>query len=69
MGCLPLCAGQEAACKPGVYAMRNLFEDDDVETILLVDAADVFNSLNREAALQNVHFYVHPHCLYSWGDV
>ena len=60
MGCLQLCAGQEAACKAGVYAMRTLFKDEDVEAILLVDAANAFNSLNRGAALQNVYFYVHP---------
>ena len=35
--------------------MRTLFEDNDVQAILQVDAANAFNSLNREAALQNVH--------------
>ena len=55
VGCLQLCAGQEAACKAGVYAMRTLLEDDDVEAVLLVDASNAFKSLNREAALQNIH--------------
>ena len=38
VGCLQLCAGQEAACEAGVYATRTLLEDADVESILLVDA-------------------------------
>lgn len=32
-------------------AMRSLFEDDAVEAVLLVNASNAFNSLNREAAL------------------
>ena len=55
VGCLQLCAKQEAACKAGAYAMRTLLEDDDVAAVLLVDAANAFNSLNREAALWNIH--------------
>ena len=51
VGCLQLCAKQEAAGKAGVHAMRTLLEDDDVAAVLLVDAANAFNSLNREAAL------------------
>ena len=54
VGCLQLCTGQEAACEAGVYAIRTLLEDADVEAIL-VDAVNAFNSLNREAALLNVH--------------
>lgn len=55
VGCLQLCAGQEAACEAGILAMRSLFEDGTVEAVLLVDASNAFNSLNREAALRNTH--------------
>ena len=34
--------------------MRNLFEDEGAEAILVVDASNAFNSLNREAALRNI---------------
>ena len=37
--------------------MRSLFEDDGVEAMLLVDASNAFNSLNREAAIRNVRVY------------
>ena len=57
VGILQLCAGQEAACEARVHAMRSLFEDDGVEAMLLVDASNAFNSLNREAAIRNVRVY------------
>ena len=34
--------------------MRNLFEDDGTEAILMVEALNVFISLNRETALRNI---------------
>ena len=53
-GSLQLCAGQEAACEAGVHAMRSVFEDEGTEAILLVDASNAFNTLNRQVALRNV---------------
>ena len=55
VGSLQLCAGQDAACEAGIHAMRRVYEDDNTEAVLLVDASNAFNSLNREAALRNVH--------------
>ena len=56
VGCLQLCVGQEAACEAGIFVMRGMFEEDNVEGVLfkLVDASNAFNSLNREAALRNI---------------
>ena len=50
-GCLQLCAGQRAGCEAAVHAMREIFTDQGV---LLVDASNAFNSLNRRAALLNM---------------
>ena len=35
--------------------MRRIFHEDDTDAILLVDATNAFNVLNRKAALINIH--------------
>ena len=59
-GALQLCAGQEAGNEAAIHAMRHIFEDDTSEAVLLADASNVFNSLNRIAALHNVHSLCPP---------
>lgn len=58
-GPLQFCAGQDSVRESAVHFIRKLYDDDDsVEAILLVDASNAFNSLNREAALRNsLHLY------------
>ena len=34
--------------------MRNIFEEDDCDAVLLVDAANAFNSINRCTMLENI---------------
>ena len=40
---LQLCASQEAGYKAAMYAMHSIFEANETEAILLVDAEDTFN--------------------------
>ena len=54
-GALQLCAGQDAGIEAAIHAMRDIFIDDETEAILLVDARNAFNNLNRQAALFNVN--------------
>ena len=58
-GCLQLCAGQRAGCEAAVHAMREIYADEGTEGVLLVDASNAFNSLNRRAALLNM-FHLCP---------
>ena len=49
-----LCGGQIAGVEVAVHAVRSSFLWDDTEGILLVDASNAFNSLNRIVALHNI---------------
>ena len=53
-GPLQLCAGQDAGCEAVVHSIRQLYLEYDTEALLLVDAENAFNSLNRETALRNI---------------
>ena len=54
-GTTQLCAGHEAGCEIAFHAMQSIFQDDKTEAILLVDASNAFNNLNRQVALLNIH--------------
>ena len=53
-GCLQLCSGQISGIEAAVHAVRTAFESDENEAVLLVDASNAFNSLNRQVALHNI---------------
>ena len=55
-GPLQVCAGQVAGCEAAIHVMRDLYCDDRSEAALLVDASNVFNSVNHQAALHNISF-------------
>ena len=49
-----LCAGQIVGTEAAVHVVRSVFNHNDSDVILLVDATNVFNSLNRSVALHNI---------------
>ena len=53
-GCLQMCGGQIAGIEAAVQPGRTAFESNDTEAVLLVDATNAFNSLNRQSALHNI---------------
>ena len=53
-GTIQLCAGQEAGSEAAIHAIRQMFKQDHAEGVLLIDASNAFNRLNREVALRNV---------------
>ena len=53
-GLYQLCAGQCAGVESAAHAARKLFESEENEAILLVDATNAFNSINRYSALHNI---------------
>jgi len=50
-GNLQLCAGQEAGCEAAVHAMHSFFHSSTTQAVLLADASNAFNSLNRRVSL------------------
>ena len=54
VGSLQLCVGNDSGCDATVHALRTIFEDEESEAVLLVDASNAFNSLNRSNALHNI---------------
>ena len=59
-GNLQLCAGQEAGCEAAIHVMESLFHSSTTQAVLLANASNVFNSLNRNVSLHNLHFICPP---------
>jgi hypothetical protein len=55
-GPLQLSAGQEGGAEAAVHAMRTIFEQEECEGVLFVDAANAYNSLNRTESLLQIRF-------------
>ena len=54
VGNLQVCASQHAGAEAAIHAMRELYDDKECEAVLLVDASNAFNTLNREAMMHNI---------------
>ena len=54
MKSLQVCAGHEAGCESFIHAMCTVYENQSAEAVLLVDASNAFNSINRNTFLDNV---------------
>ena len=53
-GSVQVCAGQETGLEAAIYAIYDVYQQDETEAVLLVDADNAFNSINRKAMLHNV---------------
>ena len=47
-------AGQEAGIEAAIHSMNMMYENENTDAILLVDANNGFNSLNRQSFLHNI---------------
>ena len=57
---LQVCAGHEASCQLIIHAMHKTYEEDESELILLTDASNAFNSVNRKTFLHNIGIICPP---------
>ena len=53
-GSLRVCTGHKSGSKAAIHTMRELFEHDNSNAVLLIHTSNAFNSLNRAAALHNI---------------
>ena len=60
VGSLQVCAGQEAGCESLVHAMQKTYEDQSSEAVLLGDASNAFNTINKNAFLHNITIICPP---------
>ena len=59
-GPLQTCAGHKSGIEAAIHAMAEIYDDDSTEAILLIDASNAFNSLNRDASVKNMKFTCPP---------
>ena len=46
--------GHQSGSEAAIHAMKIMYEDDNTDAILLVNAANAFNSINRRVLLHNI---------------
>ena len=63
-GSLQLCAGQPSGCEAAVHSMADIFNEEANDGLLLVDATNAFNAINRAALLHNVRYICPPMSIY-----
>ena len=51
---LQTCAGHGAGAEAAIHGMKDIFSSEETDGVLLTDASNAFNRLNRTAALHNI---------------
>ena len=49
-----VCTGHKSGSEAAVHAMNSLFQHEVADAVLLVDASNTFNTINRAASLINM---------------
>ena len=60
-----MCSGQSSGSEAAIHAMRDLFEEEESKAVLLVDAANAFNSINCNIFLHNINILCPPFAKYA----
>ena len=53
-GSLQVCAGHKSGSEAVIHAMHSIFDADETDAILLIDASNAFHALSRAAVLHNI---------------
>ena len=60
-----MCAGHSADAEAAIHAMGEDYTEEETDRILLIDARNAFNMMNRVVALHNIQITVKEKSLYS----
>ena len=55
-GPLQASTGIKGGAEAAIHTMKDLFESEETDAVILVDASNAFNSLNRVVALHNIQY-------------
>ena len=55
-GALQVSTGLKGGAEAAIHSMKNIFEAESTEAVILVDAENAFNKLNRQVALHNIQY-------------
>ena len=61
---LQVCAGHSAGSESAIHAMSQVFAEEGTDGILLIDASNAFNQMNRAVALHNIQITCKEMSLY-----
>ena len=51
---MQVCAGQKAGSGTPLHALWDLYQNSEIEAVLLIDTDNAFNSVNSKVMLQNI---------------
>ena len=54
VGPLQVCAGHSAGSEAAIHAMNQVFNEEGADEVLLIDATNAFNQMNRAVAMHNI---------------
>ena len=69
-GNLQVCTGQRAGGEAAIHAVKRMYQEEGCDAVLLVDATNAFNSINREAMLHNIEIICptfHQYLMNTYG--
>ena len=60
VGPLQTSAGLKRGAEAAIHAIIEIYQQESIEGIILVDASNVFNFMNQQTALQNIQYICSP---------
>ena len=63
-GPLQVCAGHSAGAEAAIHTMSQVFDEEETDGVLLIDATNAFNQMNRAVAMHNIQITFPIMCKY-----